>query len=159
MGIHSSPSETGPTFPPFPNLSKVLNPSSLPQLGKFNQRRVLLPASTELWEQVFVEVNRKEIKRYSGRRKHLHRHSERHALVHTSAVWRRKRFCVLITNFTGLREPDPTMVTWISVSSVFIRAANSDRAFKATMVSCWEKKKMCAHKAILRPPKSKGYHV
>ena len=55
---------------------------------------------------------------------------------------------MLIRNLTGLDERGPTTFTWISVFSVFIRAANSDRAFKATTVSCWEKKKHCPHKQI-----------
>lgn len=150
-GIHSSPNTTEPMFSPFLNLCKVLIPFSLPPLSKFSHRRVLLPVRTGLWEQVFVEVNRKEI---ISRRDRLHRHSDNHPLVHTSAIWRRKRFCVSITNFTGLSELGPSTVTWIFVSSTFIKAANSDRAFKATMVSCCGEKKICAHKHILRLPKS-----
>lgn len=68
-GIHSRPNTTGPMFSPFPNLCKVLIPFSLPPLSKFNHRRVLLPVRRGLWEQVFVEVNRKEI---ISRRDQLH---------------------------------------------------------------------------------------
>ena len=132
-GIHSSPNMTGPMFSPFPNLCKVLITFSLPPLSKFSHKRVFLPVRTQLWEQVFVEVNRKKI---ISRWDHLHRYSDNHPLVHTSAIWRRKRLCVSITNFTGLSELGPSTVTWIFVSSTFIKAANSDKAFKATLVSC-----------------------
>lgn len=73
---------------------------------------------------------------------HLYRVLNGHP-IYTSAEWRRKRFCVSIRKCTGLGALGPVTVTWISVFSVCIRAENSERAFRATTVSCWEKKNYC----------------